>query len=698
MADAEHRSRIRVDALGRVVEQRTADETTRGFAYARLGHVSDVAVSTADGALDNAVIASGIRINAREQRTQLRLANGVETSYEYEAATFRLARLHTHRVVGAARDYLDIEYTYDPVGNVTHWIDRVQDPGAPVPLLQGLAVSAACEFTYDPFYQLKQATGRVHQALLQHDYRSGIEGANPIKGTRHLTLDNGAAIERYTRNYDYDLCGNIRSIQHQGTTQNWTTEIWTSATSNRSLAKQDLNGADIADLDARFDANGNVVALPHLRAMNWNYARRLSRAVIIDRSADGLPDDAEYYVYGADGRRIRRIAEKLVDGQLEITETTYFDGCEIRRITFGGQTRLLRRSAHVTDGSARLATLHQWSVDQTARETDDVAVKKLHYLVGNHLGSVSLELDAAGDVISYEEYFPFGGTSFVAGPQARDVKLKEYRYSGKNRDDATGLYCYEYRYYAPFIGNWISPDPLGPVRRVQPVPVRTQQPDPVRRCAGTRPPPWRPSVVKTRRRAPSSRSSGGHSPRHRSRHRNSRRGRRRHRRRRVADRDVRTRADADARVRVPRTPPPDAPRPAVPPSDTGGGQSDTPTPMPPPPSGTEGTADPQPHFSECECIWVEAGYTTDWETLIREGREVQVWVQGHYECTGPPGCREGRRQRQSARSARDERRRRRIRRTRSHGKRRRRWRRGSRRRLAFARRRQHERAGGRQRR
>ena len=75
----------------------------------------------------------------------------------------------------------------------------------------------------------------------------------------------------------------------------------------------------------------------------------------------------------------------------------------------------------------------------------------------------SLELDEAGDVISYEEYFPFGGTSFIAGRSARDIKLKEYRYSGKLRDDATGFYCYEYRYYAPFIGGWLSPDPLGPV-------------------------------------------------------------------------------------------------------------------------------------------------------------------------------------------------------------------------------------------
>ncbi len=479
----EHRSRMRFDAFGRVVTHGLPDGTTRELTYARIGHVTEVRLTTADGALDRQVIASNIETNARGQRTRLALGNGVETSYAYDPATFRLQAIHTRRVGGSARDYLDLEYTYDPAGNLTHWIDRAQDPGAPTPLLTGLTVSSACEYTYDALYQLTEATGRVHQALLQHDYTAGLEGENPIKGTRHLSLDNGAAIERYTRTYAYDLAGNLQRIHHQGVSRSWTTEIWTSPTSNRSLPAQDANGIDLADPEARFDANGNTTGLPHLRAMDWSYKNRLSRAVIIDRSGSGQPDDAEYYVYGADGLRIRRVTERLVAGQLEVTDTIYFEGCEIRRITRNGNTRLLRHTSHVTDGATRLATLHQWSVDQTALETDDIGRKRLHYLVGNHLGSVSLELDEVGDVISYEEYFPFGGTSFVAGRSARDVKLKEYRYSGKLRDDTTGFYCYEHRYYAPFIGNWLSPDPMGPIdglnlyRFVHNNPIRFTDPD-----------------------------------------------------------------------------------------------------------------------------------------------------------------------------------------------------------------------------
>ena len=44
----------------------------------------------------------------------------------------------------------------------------------------------------------------------------------------------------------------------------------------------------------------------------------------------------------------------------------------------------------------------------------------------------------------------------------RDIRLKDYRYTGKEQDDTTGLYYFGYRYFAQLIGNWLSPDPIGP--------------------------------------------------------------------------------------------------------------------------------------------------------------------------------------------------------------------------------------------
>ncbi len=44
-----------------------------------------------------------------------------------------------------------------------------------------------------------------------------------------------------------------------------------------------------------------------------------------------------------------------------------------------------------------------------------------------------------------------------------EVNYRRYRYSGKERDDETGLYYYGARYYAPWLGRWISPDPAGTI-------------------------------------------------------------------------------------------------------------------------------------------------------------------------------------------------------------------------------------------
>ncbi len=61
------------------------------------------------------------------------------------------------------------------------------------------------------------------------------------------------------------------------------------------------------------------------------------------------------------------------------------------------------------------------------------------YQLANHLGSACLELDESGALISYEEYSPYGSTTFQAG-SAAEVSLKRYRYTGKERDEENRVY------------------------------------------------------------------------------------------------------------------------------------------------------------------------------------------------------------------------------------------------------------------
>ncbi|AIZ40201.1 SpvB/TcaC N-terminal domain-containing protein [Cellulophaga baltica] len=463
-------SKYRYDALGRPDQQELPDQTTRKFIFNQGGGVQKVLVSTADEEMNDVELLKNTTYDAKGLRQSALLGNDVETSYSYDTETFRMKRLRSRKTSGTPRTYQDIFYTYDPVGNLVHLVDEAQQPTSPNPhVLQGLNVSSHSEFEYDALYQLKVAKGRVHQALLQNDYadRSREAGvpANWGKGTRHITLNNGATVERFSRTYQYDVAGNIESIRHSGVSQNWNKQIWTSPSSNRSLPQTDFNDVAISNPESRFDANGNCIYMPHLRSLEWNYRNNISKAVVIDRSAQGKPNDEEYYVYGGDGMRVRKITQRVVDvtnDTVELTEKIYLDGCEIKRITRGGIELIKRLTSTITDGTNTIAKIHSWETDTNARETDDVTKKKIHYQLANHLGSAALELDEQGAVITYEEYFPYGGTSFIAGRNKREIDLKDYRYSGKERDDFTGLYYFGYRYYAHWIGGWINPDPIGP--------------------------------------------------------------------------------------------------------------------------------------------------------------------------------------------------------------------------------------------
>ncbi|WP_172677348.1 RHS repeat domain-containing protein [Marinifilum fragile] len=84
----------------------------------------------------------------------------------------------------------------------------------------------------------------------------------------------------------------------------------------------------------------------------------------------------------------------------------------------------------------------------------------VRYQLDNHLGSASLELDENADIISYEEYHPFGTTSYRSGRTETETSLKRYKYVGKERDEETGLYYYGFRYYAAWICRFVSVDPL----------------------------------------------------------------------------------------------------------------------------------------------------------------------------------------------------------------------------------------------
>ncbi len=94
------------------------------------------------------------------------------------------------------------------------------------------------------------------------------------------------------------------------------------------------------------------------------------------------------------------------------------------------------------------------------RTTNGQTTIVLRYQYDNHLGSACLELGDIGKLISYEEYYPFGSTSYSSARSETEISLKRYNYCGKEKDEETGLYYYGMRYYADWLCRFVSVDPL----------------------------------------------------------------------------------------------------------------------------------------------------------------------------------------------------------------------------------------------
>ncbi|KAJ9131124.1 hypothetical protein NKR19_g9637 [Coniochaeta hoffmannii] len=82
----------------------------------------------------------------------------------------------------------------------------------------------------------------------------------------------------------------------------------------------------------------------------------------------------------------------------------------------------------------------------------------------NGVSSV-LELLQSGQVLTYEEYYPFGASSNLATTSTAGTPWapprKRYRFLQRERDAETGFSYHGARYLAPWHGRWISADALG---------------------------------------------------------------------------------------------------------------------------------------------------------------------------------------------------------------------------------------------
>jgi RHS repeat-associated protein len=413
---------------------------------------------------------TNIDYDAKGHRTLIQYANGAATTYDYDDKTIRLTHVKTTRAAGQngldaqiftkVATVQDLRYTYDPAGNIS----RIRDAALQTVFNANQQIDPVCDYTYDALYRLIEATGREHkgQSAFQFVPPDGNYRDYPFVGAGHQ--NNLRALRNYIEQYDYDPVGNFRKMFHQAANGNWTrtysydeiSQIETPRKSNR-LSRTTLQTSAASPAEQYlYDAHGNMVQMQHLALMQWDFKDQLiatSRQVV----SVGTPETT-FYVYDAEGRRARKITER--QNGTRKNERIYVGGFEIyREYDTGSSITLERETLHVMDDKQRISLIETRTTDNGAPV--DPPTPALRYQLGNHLGSAGLELDETGGLISYEEYSPYGSTSYQAGRSTAEVSLKRYRYTGKERDGENGFTYHGARYYAPWLGRWTSSDPTG---------------------------------------------------------------------------------------------------------------------------------------------------------------------------------------------------------------------------------------------
>jgi RHS repeat-associated protein len=461
--DGTYTSSTTFDALNRPVTVTSPDGSVYRptFNEANLLDRIDVRLR---GAAEATAFVTNIDYNAKGQRERIDYGNGATTRYEHDPLTFRLAHLATTRPANpdATASQLfrnpsvvqDLRYTYDPVGNIT----RIEDAALKSLIRGGQSVEPVSAYTYDAVYRLIEAVGREHIGQNAFDFAppEGDYRDYPFVGQRAHPNDL-QALRNYIERFQYDAVGNFEAIEHRAGNEGWTRRydyqeaslLEVGRWSNRLTRTTVGNGLNRVE-PCTHDAHGNMTSMPHLAAMDWSFRDELQQ---VDLGGGGKA----YYVYDGAGQRVRKVIESQNGARQK--ERLYLGGFEIYREYNGAAINLARESLHVLDDRQRIAVVETQTILNGNAVNGPVPVQR--YQLGNHLGSSSVELDKDGALIAYEEYHPYGTTSFQAGRSAAEVSLKRYRYTGKERDEETGLSYHDARYYSPWLGRWTACDPSG---------------------------------------------------------------------------------------------------------------------------------------------------------------------------------------------------------------------------------------------
>jgi RHS repeat-associated protein len=463
MEDEEFTSSSTFDALGRLLSKARADGSFITNAWNQQGLLTSVQAAGSPTA--NGPIINEIQYNARGQRVLVSYGNGIESRFEYDPNTFIMVSKKTLRAKASLQD---LQYTMDCVGKIV----RINDLAQQDIFFRGEVVKPTKEFSYDAIGRLTNATGREHLGQIRQNWTS-IPSSSASGASREASPSDGKAMANYIQEYTYSPEGNILSVAHSladKTVSGWTRTYQYNEPSLLESHKHNnhLSSTTVGDAVSTIKYEGPsgrvglTTSMSGFSVLKWDFLGHLEASVPQVVTNGGTPETS-WYRYDSNNQRVRKVTERFAgpgETPVRMKDHLHVNGAEIeifRKYDSSGSAVTSERwSWHIKASDARAVLVEASKGLDGKSDFEDVVSR---YMVYDHTSSVGLELDDTGNVVSIEEFAPYGATTYDA---TANLKVsKRYRFSAKERDSETGLYYFENRYLMPWLGRWLSPDPIG---------------------------------------------------------------------------------------------------------------------------------------------------------------------------------------------------------------------------------------------
>ncbi|OCK76021.1 SpvB-domain-containing protein, partial [Lepidopterella palustris CBS 459.81] len=454
------------DALQRSVSATRYDGSVSTNVFNRQGLLKAVR-----GLIDTAqetTFVKDVQYNASNQQISAVYGNGSKCQMTYDPLTLRMTSKKTIRDDRTVLQ--NLQYTRDCTGNTTH----IDDASEQELFFRGTIVKPTQDFTYDALYRLSSATGREHLGQMGQNQvpvpSSSLSGLSSVASPA-----DAKAVASYTERYTYDSENNILSMAHclsdasvPGWTRTFTYEepslLEPEKKSNRLTSTSVGDTVSIYSYAGAPGANGLMSSMAGFEILEWDVYNQLSATSTqhVNPNSSQAPE-MTYYRYDGSGNRVRKVTERSADADAiprKLKDHLYMEpGCEVF-LTFTGDGTTPKKKIQTTHFFAlelRIASLETSTFPSSS--PDQIPKQPLtRYYLTDHNSSISLTLDTKSQILTQEEYSPYGSTMLCA---SHGNVEKKYRYSGKELDNETGLYYFGKRYLMAWIGRWVNPDPIG---------------------------------------------------------------------------------------------------------------------------------------------------------------------------------------------------------------------------------------------